>query len=141
MSAVASLQYALTRVVGRESFATGLAGFAAQQAANELTLNWRTALGSGATENLVADVDRVIDELLAFRERAQGVLPVANGGLGGQSAEHWLERLADIDISVYEAEDLPGHFGYTGCDADCYLSETEAVVAAVQANATLFGVA
>lgn len=46
-----------------------------------------------------------------------------------------------LDVSVYEAEDLPGHYGYTNCDADDYLSEAEAVVAAVLANKEALGLA
>lgn len=41
------------------------------------------------------------------------------------------ERQAAID-SVHESPELIGHFGYTGCDSDCYDTQKEAEEAALE---------
>jgi len=52
--------------------------------------------------------------------------------IGDCTLEHWVRRLDDAcNVGVYEAEELPGHFGYTGCEADDFMSLGEAVEAAV----------
>lgn len=116
------------------SFSPSLAGVAAGKAANVLLENWRNALAVENSENLAGDVERLISELRAFEVFALQHLPIQNGGLQGKPAQYWLDLLDPLGISVYEAEDLPGHFGYTGCDADDYMSLDEALVAAVAAN-------
>jgi hypothetical protein len=73
-------------------------------------------------------------QLQEFESFAQRHLPVKNGGLQGHPESDWLVLLSEHDVSVYEAEDLPGHFGYTGCEADDYMSFDEALAAAVQAT-------
>jgi hypothetical protein len=48
--------------------------------------------------------------------------------------EGWKSKsavLAEIGINVYASPDVPGSWGFTGCDADCYESESAAVEAAL----------
>lgn len=117
-----------------------LSGYAAQAAVQVLIKNWEVALQEGWPHNLVADIDNVVAVLRDVQQKAREQLPLENGGLAGKSVEVWKALLEDIDVSVYEAEDLPGQFGYTGCDADDYLSEEEAVNAAVLANKEALGI-
>lgn len=109
-----------------------LRGEAAAEAAYTLLSNWTCAVMDGSLDNLVPDVDLVVSKLRLFQDRARELLPIVNGGLDGKSVDYWQDRLNNEDISVYEAEDLPGHWGFTGCEADCYQSELEALAAAVQ---------
>lgn len=111
---------------------TSVQGYAARDAAKVLLINWADALADGSTDNLVADVDEVIDFLRTFQNKARDVLPIRNGGFAGTSAEEWEQRLSDEhDVTVYEAEDLPGHYGYTDCDADDFQSKEAALSAAI----------
>jgi hypothetical protein len=61
-------------------FPRELAGYAATSAVRELLASWTAALSEGSQENLVADVDRVLELLVKFRNLAAGTLPHANGG-------------------------------------------------------------
>ncbi|MDK9702507.1 MAG: hypothetical protein OEL20_05160 [Sulfuritalea sp.] len=72
--------------------------------------------------------DKESDGIVAF-DMEVGLRPII---IGDHSIHHWLRRLDDeCDVSVYEAQDLPGHFGFTGGDADDFASLEEAVEAAV----------
>ncbi|WP_432263161.1 hypothetical protein [Cupriavidus sp. TMH.W2] len=54
---------------------------------------------------------------------------------GAHPLSHWLRRLdEERNVSVYEADNMPGHFGYTGCEADNFQTMEEATLAAVLAN-------
>lgn len=112
-------------------FQPDLSGYAALSAVSMLINNWEMALKDGNTDPLLEDVDQVISHLQVFRAQAQAVLPLDNGGLGGVAIDEWVRRLDAIGISIYEAEDYPDHYGYSGCDVDCYGSEADAVTAAV----------
>lgn len=113
---------------------SGLVGYALQNAAIKIGNNWLDAIGDGFKGNLVDDVVELIYKLLEFQEKARDVLPISNGGFGGHPKSFWIETLSLVDVSIYEAEDLPGHFGFTGCDADDSMSFDEALHAALVAN-------
>ncbi|MBN3761295.1 hypothetical protein G3O01_10745 [Burkholderia sp. Ac-20365] len=66
-------------------FPTELAGHAAQAAVSELLGNWNDALKVGAGKSLVADVDRVLELLIAFRNRALAVLPCSDAAAEGKN--------------------------------------------------------
>lgn len=52
--------------------------------------------------------------------------------IGMHTIDHWIRVLDDeCGVAVYESGDLPGQFGFTGCDADHFESLAEAVEAAV----------
>ncbi len=123
-----------------ETFSYSLAGYSAQAAARVLLQNWETAVADGCNHNLVKDIEDVIEELKQFRMAAWEALPLKNGGLGGHTADFWIDKLIEIDVSIYEAEDLPGIWGFTECDCDDYTSETEALIAAVIANSDALGI-
>lgn len=109
-------------------------GYALQEAAARLGNNWIYALSDGFKGDLVKDVSELVTKLHAFQEKAREVLPVGNGGFGGIPKSRWIEELSLASVFVYEAEDLPGHFGFTGCDADDFMSFEEALRAALIAN-------
>lgn len=72
--------------------------------------------------------DRDYDGTLQFDE-AIDAIPIA---FGGKTLEQWRRALEnEHDCCVYEVEDMPGHFGYTGSEADHFESEDEALVAAL----------
>jgi hypothetical protein len=77
-------------------------------------------------------LDKTITLLKCMKLKAQGLLPIHKNGFGGKSIEYWSNYLnKEADVSIYETEDLPGHFGFTGCESDQYNSEAEAVNAAL----------
>lgn len=61
-------------------FTPDLEGYAAHVAAKELVDSWQAALANGDAGHLIADVDRVITLLGAFRDRAVAILPEQNVG-------------------------------------------------------------
>jgi hypothetical protein len=65
---------------GNETVFRGdLIGYAAQAAARELVKSWSDAVRDGNTANLLADVDKVIATLAAFKEQAKRILPSMDG--------------------------------------------------------------
>ncbi len=72
--------------------------------------------------------DQVEDGCLAFDTE----IVVRSVGMGGRTFCQWLRVLDDEhNVSVYETEDRPGMFGFTGCESDDFESTEEAVEAAV----------
>lgn len=122
---------ALLDGLGSES---DLVGYALQEAASKIGNNWLDVIGDGFKGDLVKDVDDLIVRLQAFQGKARDALPICNGGFGGHPKSFWIEKLGLADVSIYEAEDLPGHFGFTGCDSDDFMSFDEALHAALVAN-------
>ena len=43
-----------------------------------------------------------------------------------------IEELESDMPDVYESEDVPGMYGFTGCDSDCYETEEDAETAAFE---------
>lgn len=113
-------------------FGNGTIDNATKAAINALLGGWKYAIADGSTSNLVGDVEHVVSQLRGFQEFARRHLPVANGGLQGHTETFWVDRLQEHRISVYESEDVPGHFGFTGCESDHYTSHALALVAAIQ---------
>lgn len=114
-------------------------GIAFQEAAITMGNDWIDALANGVSANFVQEVSSLINRLQLFQEKARDVLPISHGGFGGHPKSLWIERLGSADVSVYEAEDLPGHFGFTGCDADNFMSFDEALHAALIATPDVVG--
>lgn len=114
------------------TFNIDLCGHAAVEASEVLLRNWVSAIEDDFKGDLISDVDQVIENLKVFKQHAQAVLPVQNGGLGGESLKTWQDRLDEIGVSVYQVEDMQC-YGFTECDADEYDSEVDATVAAIQA--------
>lgn len=115
-----------------------LSGYAARAAARELVASWEDALADGNISNLVGDVDDVICRLQAFKNKALEQLPFANGGLAGQSVAHWLERLAEAGVSVFEMEPNRTRWSFTGArlvgKPEGYQYVRDAVVEAVRVH-------
>lgn len=121
-------------LIAKAASESDLAGYAFQEAAIKIGDNWTDALGDGYEGNLIKDVDEVVAKLQSFQEKARAFLPIQNGGFGGTAKSVWIEKLSLNEIFIYEAEDLPGHYGFTGCNADQYMSFDEALHAALAAN-------
>jgi len=113
-------------------FGNGIIDNATKAVINVLLGGWKSAIADGSTSNLAGDVEHVVSQLRGFQEFARRHLPVANDGLQGHTEQFWLDRLQERHISVYESEDVPGHFCFTGCESDHYTSHALALVAAIQ---------
>lgn len=78
--------------------------------------------------------DKLADGLVEF-DTAVDSAPVK---FDDKTRDQWKRILEDVaGISVYESQDNPEHFGFTGCDSDDYESESEAVIAATVAAGLL----
>ncbi|MFP3637749.1 hypothetical protein [Paraburkholderia sp. SIMBA_054] len=53
-------------------------GYAASVAVSEILSSWHDALKDGSSDNLLGDVDRTINLLVSFRNRAADILPAVN---------------------------------------------------------------
>ena len=119
---------------GSDLVGYALQGYALQEAATKLGSKWLDALGAGFNGNLVKDVDDLIVKLQAFQTKARVVLPICNGGFGGQPVFFWAGRLSQVDVLIYESDVAPGNYGFTGCEADVFSSYDDALHAALLAN-------
>lgn len=115
----------------QHNFNEDLCGDAARSASKRLLENWNDAIQDDFKGDLISDVDQVIENLRAFKQHIQAILPVQNGGLGGEPLKTWHDRLSEIGVSIYEVEDMQC-YGFTDCE-DEYDSEVDATVAAIQA--------
>ena len=108
-------------------------GAATSAAVKTLLANCKNEMPNNGDGNLIHNIDEVIALLVIFKSKAQSQLPINNGGLAGKNIQYWVDYLKkEAGIDIYESEYLPGYFGFSGCSADQYNSETEAVVAALQ---------
>ncbi len=80
-----------------------------------------------AAEQIVADQD---SDAIIEMDRTIEAVPAA---MDAHTLAQWIRKLDDEhNVSVYESIDVPGQYGFTGCDFDDYESRSEAVAAALK---------
>jgi len=97
ISTIARLAALVSGGGAEQVFPADLAGYAATGAVKELLANWTDALSEGSQANLVADVDRVLELLVKFRNRAAGILPRANTSNDADEAKEVIYTLGNTD--------------------------------------------